>query len=70
VRQTLLELGVPGDRPVALIENASLTGERIIAGMLDELASLASKLGEGPAIMVIGEAAAQAHSTLEAARAA
>lgn len=55
--QGLLSAGLPGDTPVALIENASLIDERCITTRLDllPLAALAG-LGSGPAILLIGAA--------------
>ncbi|OQW58517.1 MAG: hypothetical protein A4S17_03530 [Proteobacteria bacterium HN_bin10] len=70
VRHALLERGVPAQRPVALIESASSPGERIIRGMLSELPQLTVQLGEGPAIMIIGEAVAGARALLKGAHAA
>jgi uroporphyrin-III C-methyltransferase len=57
VSQGLLSAGLPGDTPVALIENASLADERCITTRLDllPLAALAG-LGSGPAILLIGAA--------------
>ena len=62
VQQALLERGVPASRPVALVENASSDSERIIRGALGELPALASALGEGPSIMIVGEAIAAARA--------
>jgi len=70
VRDALLERGVPAARPVALIESASLAGERVLRGVLMELPVLATRLGDGPAIMVVGEAAAEARTARDAAAAA
>lgn len=70
VRDALVELGVSPRRPAALIESASWQGERIIRGELADLPALAAQLGQGPAIMVVGEAAAEARTALEAASAA
>lgn len=70
VRDTLFARGVPADRPVALVESASLGGQRIVRGALHELADLAAQLGEGPAIMVIGEAVAEAKALVGAVDAA
>lgn len=70
VRDALLARGVPQHRPVALVESASLVGERIVRGALHELVELARELGEGPAIMVIGEAVAGARAVIAAADAA
>jgi uroporphyrin-III C-methyltransferase len=70
VRHALLERGVPAQRPVALIESASSPGERIIRGALGELSELAARLSDGPAIMIIGEAVAEARALLKGAHAA
>lgn len=54
---SLIAAGLPADTPVAMIENASLPGERIFRTRLD-LLPLAAKtaLGDGPALLLIGEA--------------
>jgi uroporphyrin-III C-methyltransferase len=70
VRQALLERGMPAQRPVALIESASSPGERIVRGALAELPELAAQLSDGPAIMIIGEAVAEARALLKGAHAA
>jgi uroporphyrin-III C-methyltransferase/precorrin-2 dehydrogenase/sirohydrochlorin ferrochelatase len=70
VRDALISRGVPASRPVAFIESASAPGERIIRGNLVDLPVLAARLGEGPAIMVIGEAIADARAILTEADAA
>lgn len=70
VQQALLERGVPASRPVALVENASSDSERVIRGALGELPALASALGEGPSIMIVGEAIAAARAMLDKQEAA
>lgn len=65
VQQALLARGAPPSRPVALIENASGPSERIVRGVLADLPQLSAKLGEGPAIMIVGEALAQARALLQ-----
>jgi uroporphyrin-III C-methyltransferase len=70
VRDTLIGLGVRPSQPVALIENASWAEEQVIRGALADLPALAARLGDGPAIIVMGEAAAQACDALDAANAA
>ncbi len=70
VRDTLIGLGVRAGQPVALIESASWAEEKVIRGVLADLPAMAAELGEGPAIIVMGAAAAQARSALEAANAA
>ncbi len=70
VMQALLARGVPAHRPAALLESVSLSGERIVCGMLSDLPALAAELGEGPAIIVIGEAFGEARAAIADANAA
>jgi uroporphyrin-III C-methyltransferase len=70
VRDTLLHLGVPAQRPIALIESASWAEERVIRGVLADLPALAEQLGDGPAIIVMGDVALEARAALDAANAA
>jgi uroporphyrin-III C-methyltransferase len=51
----LIARGRSPDTPVALVENASLPGEQCLFGRLRDLGSLASQLGAGPALIVLGE---------------
>jgi len=54
----LIVAGLPGDTPVALVENASLPTERHFHTRLDLLALAArAALGDGPALLLIGEVA-------------
>lgn len=57
VSARLIEAGLPGSTPVALVENASLPQQRHVATRLD-LLPLAARagLGSGPALILIGEA--------------
>jgi len=57
VASQLMTAGLPGDTPVAMIENASLPDEAVMLTRLD-LLSLAAKaaLGSGPALILIGDA--------------
>ena len=55
IAEQLIERGIPGQRPVALVENASLAGETRHIGTLSQLGELAQALGNGPAIIVLGE---------------
>jgi uroporphyrin-III C-methyltransferase len=53
----LIEAGLAGDTPVALIENASLPNEAVLHTRLDLLGlSAKAALGDGPALLLIGEA--------------
>lgn len=70
VRDALTTRGVPASRPVALIESASSPSERIIRGALSELPQLTAQLGSGPAIMIVGEAIAEARALIKEASAA
>ncbi|HWU01662.1 MAG TPA: uroporphyrinogen-III C-methyltransferase, partial [Novosphingobium sp.] len=59
IAASLIAAGLAGDTPVALVENASLPGERIFTTRLD-LLGLGAKvaLGDGPALLLIGRAVA------------
>ncbi len=53
----LIAAGLPGETPVAMVENASLPDERVFATRLDLLPLAArTALGDGPALLLIGEA--------------
>ncbi len=53
----LMAAGLPGDTPVALVENVSLPNERRCQTRLDLLAFAArTTLGSGPALLLIGQA--------------
>lgn len=64
---SLVEAGLPADTPVAMVENASLPAERIFRTRLD-LLPLAAKtaLGDGPALLLIGEALREGRQALPA----
>lgn len=62
VCDALLARGVPADRPVALVESASLPGERVVSGPLSDLPALVGALGAGPTIMLVGEVLAAANA--------
>ncbi len=66
----LMARGTPAERPVALIESASWESERIVRGVLANLPALAAQLGDGPAIMIVGEAVAEARAMIAEASAA
>jgi uroporphyrin-III C-methyltransferase len=59
VRDALIARGLPGHRPAVLVESASRGGV-IAGGTISTLADLASKAGDGPALILIGEAFAEA----------
>jgi uroporphyrin-III C-methyltransferase len=57
IAKSLLAAGLPGSTPVAIVENASLPEQLILRTNLGLLALAArSALGDGPAILLIGEA--------------
>ncbi len=57
IAKGLMESGLPGATPVALVENASLPNENHFHTRLDLLAIAAqTALGDGPALMLIGQA--------------
>lgn len=56
VSRGLVGAGLARDTPVIVVESASLPGERHIATRLDLLPLAAQALGEGPALLLIGEA--------------
>jgi uroporphyrin-III C-methyltransferase len=54
---SLIAAGLPAHTPVAMVENASLPGERMFRTRLDLLPLAArTALGDGPAVLLIGEA--------------
>ncbi|GAA4407176.1 uroporphyrinogen-III C-methyltransferase [Quisquiliibacterium transsilvanicum] len=55
IAQGLIAQGVPADRPVVLVENATLPNRRVHATRLSGLAQAAAGLGDGPALLLVGE---------------
>ena len=70
VRRELLARGVPADRPIALVESATSANEVTLRGRLSELPELAARLGAGPALIIVGEAVAEARAIADAVAAA
>lgn len=63
VSARLIAAGLPADTPVALVESASLPEERHFHTRLDLLPIAArTALGDGPALLLIGQALGVAHS--------
>ncbi|HET7671764.1 MAG TPA: uroporphyrinogen-III C-methyltransferase [Burkholderiales bacterium] len=56
----LIDAGKPPGTPVAVIENASRRDARTRYGTLRELPALAAQLGQGPAVILLGEVLAEA----------
>jgi uroporphyrin-III C-methyltransferase / precorrin-2 dehydrogenase / sirohydrochlorin ferrochelatase len=69
VRDRLLDAGVAPTTPVAIVENGTRPDERVSTGVLADLARLASlhsSLGDaGPSLIIVGDVAARATSTLQ-----
>ncbi len=58
VAARLIEAGLNASTPVAVIENASRSDSRAYAGRLDELAALAERTADGPALIIVGDVVA------------
>jgi uroporphyrin-III C-methyltransferase / precorrin-2 dehydrogenase / sirohydrochlorin ferrochelatase len=59
VRDGLIAAGRDGETPAAVLARGTRPDSQAAVGRLDELAALASEVGEGPAILVIGEVVAR-----------
>jgi uroporphyrin-III C-methyltransferase/precorrin-2 dehydrogenase/sirohydrochlorin ferrochelatase len=59
VRDGLIAAGRDGETPAAVLARGTRPDSQAAIGRLDELAALASEVGEGPAILVIGEVVAR-----------
>jgi uroporphyrin-III C-methyltransferase len=55
IARALIAHGLAPQTPVALVEDASLPGARVVPGTLAELPRLAQRLGSGPAVIILGE---------------
>jgi uroporphyrin-III C-methyltransferase len=55
VKQSLIGAGMRPDTPVAIAENVSLEGSKVLASVLSELPQLAAGLSGGPALIIVGE---------------
>jgi uroporphyrin-III C-methyltransferase / precorrin-2 dehydrogenase / sirohydrochlorin ferrochelatase len=54
----LIEHGAPRERHAAIVEHATLPGQRVIAGTLQQIAALAADAAIGaPALLIVGEVA-------------
>jgi uroporphyrin-III C-methyltransferase/precorrin-2 dehydrogenase/sirohydrochlorin ferrochelatase len=68
IAEALLVEGVQASTPVAVIENGTLPGERILKGRLSELAELAQQTDpDAPTLLFVGETAALAAARARAA---
>lgn len=71
VSARLMAAGLPGATPVAMVENASLSNEAVMLTRLDLLGLTAkAALGEGPGLILIGDAVAVGYSDRPAMQAA
>jgi len=60
VARRLIDAGMPGSTPVALVEGASLPDEKVLTTRLDHLPLVAATaLGGGPALLLIGSCVAE-----------
>ena len=55
IARTLMDAGVPINLPVVVVENATLEHRQIIPTVLSDLPMVQGRLGEGPALILIGE---------------
>ena len=60
VREALMKRGVRANTPVVLAENVGRMNARRVASTLGELETLATEAGEGPTLLLLGEAFAAA----------
>jgi uroporphyrin-III C-methyltransferase/precorrin-2 dehydrogenase/sirohydrochlorin ferrochelatase len=60
VRDGLIAAGRDGATPAAVLARGTRPDSQAAVGRLDQLAALAAEVGEGPAILVIGEVVARA----------
>jgi uroporphyrin-III C-methyltransferase/precorrin-2 dehydrogenase/sirohydrochlorin ferrochelatase len=59
--ERLLAQGASRERPVAIVERATLPGQRVLAGTLHDIAQRACSAAiEAPALLIVGEIAARA----------
>jgi uroporphyrin-III C-methyltransferase len=55
IARTLIDAGAPINLPVVVVENATLEHRQIIPTVLSDLPMAQDRLGEGPALILIGE---------------
>ncbi len=59
IRRELLEAGVPGELPVALVLNGTMDNQKILQGTVETLPQLAAGAGKkAPGLLIIGQVAA------------
>jgi siroheme synthase len=61
--ERLRDAGAPSDRPAALIERATLPGQRLVHGTLQNIAQIAREAQvTAPSLLVIGDVVSAAQS--------
>ncbi|MCM4471726.1 siroheme synthase CysG, partial [Mannheimia haemolytica] len=53
IQQKLIEHGMPGEMPVAIVENGTAVTQRVIDGTLTQLGELAQQMNS-PSLIIIG----------------
>ena len=53
IQQKLIEYGMPGEMPVAIVENGTAVTQRVIDGTLTQLGELAQQMNS-PSLIIIG----------------
>lgn len=67
IADRLIHHGRSPATPVAVVANGTLPQQRIVAGLLAELAALVGAAGPGPVLIVVGEVVRQAEAWIEPA---
>lgn len=55
IAEGLIAAGVSPERPAVIVERASLPGQRLLPTRVADLASAARQLGDGPALLLVGD---------------
>ncbi len=61
----LIAAGIPASRPAVFVESASLPSGTVVATRVGELPAAASQLGDGPALLLIGDVYSEIVSAAE-----
>lgn len=62
VRDTLVSRGFDGTTATVLVESASLPDARVVTGHLCDLATMTQRLGDGPALILVGRSMTRARA--------
>jgi uroporphyrin-III C-methyltransferase len=68
VRDALLAQGVPASRPAVIVENAASAQVRVMVASVGTLPGVADSVGDGPALVLVGEVYADLAAAQNAAR--